>query len=276
MQHINIYGIIGQPLGHSLSPSLHNWAFEQCGHQGIFNAWPLKQEQLSDFVTAMRTLRIGGACVTIPYKEKIIPLLDGISKRAQSIGAVNTIFWKDDALWGENTDVDGFKFPLTHGKNSFALQSALVLGAGGAARAVIVGLKELAVEHIYVSNHNIEKASTLAKEFEIKTVPWEDRMSCHAQSIVNTTPLGMHGSNEHLNPYDFTMQKSTSNGHCLAYDLVYNPLQTVFLRQALQMGFKVQDGLDMFVGQALSQMKLWYGSSTEASQTRDFITKNYL
>ncbi len=269
MQHTNIYGIIGSPLGHSLSPRLHNWAFKQLDYAGTFTAWPLEKSQLANFIIAMRTLHISGACVTIPHKESIIPFLDEISPRAKSVGAVNTLYWQGDKLCGENTDVHGFKLPLLKYKLP---QSALILGAGGAARAVIMGLKELGVTQIRISNRNAEKASNLAQIFCIDTVPWDEREQVQANWIINTTPLGMQGSYEELSPYDFSTMGQIAKD-TIAYDLVYNPLQTKFLREAKQAGLIAQDGLDMFVGQALRQMQLWTGKCTDLTNTREFLIK---
>ncbi len=268
MQDMKIYGIIGQPLGHSLSPSLHNWAFAKLGYAGIFKAWPIEKSQLADFIVAMRTLNIGGACVTIPYKECIMPFLDEISPRAKSIGAVNTLYWQGHKLCGENTDVDGFMLPLLVRK---APRSALILGAGGAARAVIMGLKELGIKQIFISNRNSVKAEALAQEFDIESVAWSDRLQCHTELIINTTPLGMKGSFEELSPYSFEHLSEQDMKHMLAYDLVYNPLETRFLREAKQAGLNTQDGLDMFVGQALRQMQLWTEHSTDLVKTREFL-----
>ncbi len=268
MQHTEIFGIIGNPLGHSLSPRLHNWAFKQRKYAAIFKAWSLEKSQLADFVVGMRTLKLAGACVTIPYKESIIPLLDEISPRAKSIGAVNTLYWQGDKLCGENTDVDGFKLPLLKRAKP---TSALILGAGGAARAVIVGLRELGIAQIRIANRNAEKAEALAQEFDIDTVSWHKREQNCASWIINTTPLGMHGSYAELSPYDFSLYNGQCQQDKLAYDLVYNPLQTKFLYDAKQAGLVVQDGLDMFVGQAIKQMQIWTNSSTDIDKTREFL-----
>ncbi len=273
MEQHALYGIIGHPLGHSRSPALHNWAFQALGHKGVFLSWPVEPEHLADFVHSVRLLRIQGVCVTIPHKEAIIPLLDEISPRAATIGAVNTLYWHEGKLCGENTDVDGFLLPL---KQHSIPESALILGAGGAARAVVAGLQSLGIERLFISNRDTKRAQLLAEnsEMECKTklehVDWDARADVDAHWIINTTPLGMHGVHADKSPYPATAFEKSSG---LAYDLVYNPLQTRFLREARAAGWRVQDGLDMFVGQALRQMQCWTGSSTDYAETRSFLAK---
>ncbi len=266
MLGMKLFGIIGKPLGHSLSPKLHNWAFAELRQHAFFEAWPIDSAHLEDFITAMHTLRIRGLCVTIPHKQAIIPFLDEVSPRAKSIGAVNTLYWQGDKLCGENTDVDGFKLPLMGRKKA---KKALVFGAGGAARAVIVGLQELGVDEIYISNRDNEKATKLAHEFAVQNLEWEAWDGLEAEWLINTTPLGMKGAYEGQSPYVF------KEGHkdILAYDIVYNPLKTKFLHDAEIAGCSIQDGLDMFVGQALSQMQLWMGKAVEPDSAREFLLK---
>ncbi len=266
MQSTELYGIVGNPLGHSLSPYLHNWAFSVLQHAGIFNAWPIEATQLQSFISAMRTLRICGCCVTIPYKESIIEFLDQISPRAKSIGAVNTLYWQGDMLCGENTDVDGFKLPLLKRAKP---KMALVLGTGGAARAVLMGLKELGVAEIYVSGRSEQKTLSLTHDFDVQAVAWAERENLDAEWVINTTPLGMQGEYQEQSPYNF----GPKSQDYLAYDLVYNPLKTRFLHEAGLAGYSTQDGLDMFVGQALSQMQLWMGKCVDAHAAREILLK---
>ena len=138
-----LYAIIGHPLGHTMSPALHNSGFSMYNLASVYMAFPTPPEKLSNFMTAFRTLPIHGASVTIPHKETVIEYLDEITPRAKTVGAVNTLFWQEDKLVGDNTDVLGFMAPLIGMESKF--KRALVLGAGGAAKAVLAGLKELGV-----------------------------------------------------------------------------------------------------------------------------------
>ena len=135
-----LYGVIGDPIAHSLSPTLHNAAFQAWGIPSVLMPWHIAPDHLGDFVRAVRTLPIAGCCVTIPHKSAIIPLLDRITPLAESVGAVNTLYWDGPELVGHNTDVEGFLFPLWQRP---VMPRVLILGAGGAARAVLGGLYQL-------------------------------------------------------------------------------------------------------------------------------------
>lgn len=274
----HLYGIIGYPLGHSLSPLLHSWGFARTGWPGAYFAWPVPPADTADFIRAARLLPVHGASVTIPHKESVLPLLDSVSPRAARMGAVNTLFWRDGALCGENTDVHGFMAPLRARMTSACgdaakraiFESALVLGAGGAARAVIAGLQELGVPRIHIANRHPGKAEILARHFGVETLPWEERAALGAQCVVNTTPLGMHGAHAEDSP--FPVAGFTGDG--LAYDLVYNPLHTRFLRDARAAGWAVQDGLDMFAAQGVEQFRIWTGRALPVRDAREMLLQH--
>lgn len=261
-----LYGIIGHPLGHTLSPVVHNWAFEARGDARVYMAWPTPPEKLESFVTAARTLPIRGVSVTIPHKVDIIPFLDGISDRSRKVGAVNTLLWIGDKLVGENTDVTGFLHPIVHGPGRGAtIDTAIVLGSGGAARAAIAGLQEIGVANILIANRTATKAESLAESFRIKTIPWDERTDAKPDLIVNTTPLGMQGTFQDKTPWP---SDAFPKG-AIAYDMVYNPLPTRFLAEAEAAGCAVIDGMRMFVAQAVDQSRLWTGLEFPMDQARE-------
>ena len=216
-------------------------------------------------VERIRNEPIRGVSVTIPHKTALIPYLDCITDLAHAIGAVNTMYWRDGKLCGENTDISGFAKPLeVRGVNS---GSGLVLGAGGAALAVIVGLQKLGVHPIYISNRTDEKAEELAKRFGIECIPWGERGQCRTRLLVNTTPIGMSGKFEGLSPwnkYDFEKGQ-------LAYDIVYNPGETRFLKEARELGVEVIMGVEMFLYQALEQFRIWTGKDLPVDETRALL-----
>ncbi len=274
MQQNKIYGIIGEPLGHSLSALLHNTTFQSLKHKGTFVLWPLAKENIAQFVQSVRLLKISGVCVTIPHKQEVLKYLDYISPLAKSVGAVNTLYWDDNALCGDNTDVSGFLQPLLTKK---VPNRALVLGAGGAARAIIVALKTLrsqGMNKIFLSSRTKEKAQSLCDEFQCIFVPWEERANIKATWIINTTPLGMKGEFIEQSPYHTKMFKQNIVKDCLAYDIVYNPLQTRFLHEAQLSGWQIQDGLDMFIGQAIEQQKLWLNQANEHAKLRILLEEH--
>ena len=266
---MKLYGITGYPLGHSLSPVLHNWALSQAGIAGAYLAWPLQAGQISDFVGAVRTLHIQGVAVTIPHKETIMPFLDSLTARARAPGAVNTLYWDEGRLWGDNTDVDGFVAPL----RGRAFSSALVLGAGGAARAALAGLRELGLSDIAVCNHNAERGRKLAEAFGVCCADWEDRAGYDADLVVNATPLGMRGAYEGQNPLPPEAFARRQAGSRIAYDLIYTPLTTRFLAEAQAAGWQTQDGLAMFIAQAQAQFRLWTGREFSETDARALLLR---
>ena len=251
-----LYGIIGHPLGHSLSPLLFTTLFAATARPAAYFRWDVSPEQVDDFMRAVRVLHIRGASVTIPHKEAVLPFLDAVSERARRAGAVNTLYWEGERLCGDNTDIGGFLAPLEKRQP----RRALVLGNGGAARAVLAGLLERGVE-CFVAGRSRHKAEALARDFGASVLPWEECAHAawpDADLLVNATPLGMQGAREGETPFP-SFPKTGNNGDRLAYDLVYRPRPTRFLREAAAAGWATQDGLAMFLAQALEQFRLWTG-----------------
>ncbi len=256
-----LYGIIGHPLGHTLSPLLHTWAFEAAEHAGAYLAWPIAPDRLADFMLALRTLPIAGVSVTIPHKERVMALIDEASPRAARIKAVNTLFWREGKVCGENTDIIGFLEPL----RGRSFRSALVLGAGGAARAVLAGLQERGLDSVSVSNRNEDRARVLAAEFNLTAVPWEERHRADAELLVNATSLGLAGAAQSETPWDASAFRRGQT----AYDLIYNPLHTRFLTEAKAAGCPIIDGVSMFAAQGAEQCRLWTGKAFDLSAARE-------
>ena len=245
-----LYGIIGHPLGHSLSPLIHNWGFQNSNIRAVYCRWPMPTEKLPEFIAALRTLPIHGVSVTIPHKRRILPYLDALTDDALHAGAVNTLFWHGEELWGDNTDVQGFLEPLAVTQNH--IRSALVLGVGGASRAVVWGLKRIGVEQVTVCGRSQEGTDTLAREAGCEKLSWEKRGQWSGDLLVNATPLGMSGKFQEMSPWPGEMSSIR-----VAYDLVYNPQQTIFIRQAIEGGIPAIGGLEMFIAQAQGQFRLW-------------------
>jgi shikimate dehydrogenase len=262
-----LFGIIGHPLAQTLSPLLHNWGFKRLGVKAAFMAFPTPPERLEEFMRAVRALPVSGVSVTIPHKEAVVRYLDGVSESAKRTGAVNTLVWEDGRLVGRNTDVAGFLAPLRERETT--LESALVLGAGGAARAVLAGLQELGVLDVTLSNRDRARADNLAGEFHAAVADWERREDVRASLVVNATPLGMKGKAEDDSP----MSPGYWRAGQTAYDLVYNPRETLFLRQARAAGADAIDGLAMFAGQGAAQFKLWTGLELPANEASALLAR---
>lgn len=253
----SIYGIIGYPLGQTLSPLIHTTSFKQQDIPAVLVAWPTPPSEVESFIKSVRLLNIRGCCVTIPHKQAVIPFLDEVTDRVKKVGAANLIYWDGDKLCGDNTDVKGFMEPLEREPLPAEYKKVLLLGAGGAARAAVVGLQALGYTDITVTDIVADLPMTLAKEFNLKTVSWDERHLVEAQIVVNSTPLGMLGKFEDQTPYNFEWFK----GKGVAYDIVYTPYYTKFRVDAEKAGWKSISGRDMFIGQANEQYRIWTGNN---------------
>lgn len=252
----NIYGIIGYPLGQTLSPLIHTTSFKEQNIPAVLVAWPTPPDEVENFVKSVRLLNIRGCCVTIPHKQTVIPFLDKVTDRVKKVGAANLIYWENDKLCGDNTDVKGFMDPLEKNPLPKEYQKVLLLGAGGAARAAVVGLQLLGYTDITVTDIAESLPKKLAAEFDLKTVEWGNRSDVEAHIIVNSTPLGMLGKYEGETPYNLEWFK----GKGVAYDIVYTPYYTKFRLDAEKAGWISISGRDMFIGQANAQYKIWTGN----------------
>lgn len=261
-QPAKLFAVTGWPLSQSLSPLIHNSGFQALGLSAVYMAFPVQPGDLPDFVRSVRLLPLHGVSVTIPHKETVIPLLDGITDRARQVGAVNTLFWEGQRLLGDNTDIAGFLAPLEAMRMDFAAQTALVLGAGGAARAVVGGLALMGCRNIHIATPSNKSHLPLVQQFGAQPVNWADRHSIAATLVVNTTPLGMHGAHENETPWDFALGNLPSGA--VAYDIVYNPLETRFLAEARAHGHVCVTGRDMFFAQGNAQFSLWTGQALPA------------
>ncbi len=250
-----MYGIIGFPLNHTFSPRLHTAAFRDLGISAALSPWPVPPEKLPVFMEAFRLLDIQGACVTIPHKQTVIPYLDALTDRARSLGAVNLIYRQEGRICGDNTDLPGFLVSLKD-QPPAAGSRALLLGAGGVARAVAVGLLSLGFADITVTSPTAERSAALARAFDLKVVPWERREEAPADLVVNATPLGQQGGHEGETGYRAEWFAGRPG---LAYDVVYTPAETRFLRDARAAGWRTVGGMDMFLGQAEAQFFIWTG-----------------
>ncbi|MDF7667017.1 shikimate dehydrogenase [Orbaceae bacterium ESL0727] len=251
----SIYGIIGYPLGHSMSPLIHTMSFQDYNIPAVLVPFPMPSEDIPTLFKSIRLLNIRGLCVTIPHKQTIIPYLDEVTDRVKKAGAANLIYWDGDKLCGDNTDIIGFMEPLRHKNLSADYKKVLLLGAGGAARAAVVGLHDLGYTDITVTDIVDALPNALAAEFNLKVVPWDKRNEVEAQIIVNATPLGMQGKFETETAYE----QSWFKGKGVAYDIVYTPYHTCFRNAAEKAGWESISGRDMFIGQANAQFKIWTG-----------------
>ena len=260
-----LYGIIGSPLGHSLSPLLHNWGFRRFGIEAEYQAWPTTPEELEAFMVRFRETPLAGLSVTIPHKTAVMGSVDVVTELGLAVGAVNTLFWRGGVVWGENTDVEGFCRPLV--MREIVPKRALVLGSGGAARAAVVGVTRLGAGCVGVACRTEAHAAVLAREFNLLQVPWAERGAFGADLLVNATPLGMTGRFEGLSPYP----RESLSPAITVFDLVYTPYRTRFAADALAAGCLVVPGMEMFLYQAIEQFRLWTGRVLPEEELRPVL-----
>ncbi len=252
-----VFGVIGNPIGHSRSPLIHNAILKALGRNGVY--LPFEVDSAADFVRefvrpATRKIdwRLRGLSVTIPHKLAITTYLDSIDPTAQRIGAVNTVVIEGERLLGHNTDVIGAMKPLVELIDIKGARAA-VIGAGGSARAICYGLGERGA-HATVYARDPQKAKRLADEFKTRAGTI-DGFDGQADLVVNCTPIGMAGHSEGQSP----LRPEQLRGVKIVYDLIYNPDDTVLLRDARAAGCRTLAGLAMLVGQAAEQFRLWTG-----------------
>ncbi|HLF83160.1 MAG TPA: shikimate dehydrogenase [Blastocatellia bacterium] len=264
----SIAGIIGSTIAHSASPAMHNRAFSELGLDFVY--LPLEVADLAGFVdrfvrSATRELdwNLRGLSVTIPHKSAVIPLLDEVNENASNVGAVNTVVVDQGRLIGYNTDVQGAMEPL---ERVCALrgESCGVIGAGGAARAVIYGLLERGAR-VKVFARNRQVAHSISESFGVAVSPLESLASSDVRVVINTTPVGMRGHSEGSSPVPI----EALQGPRIVYDLVYNPLETQLLIDARAAGCRTISGLEMLIAQAVLQFELWTGRKAPIDAMRN-------
>lgn len=251
-------GILGWPLDHTLSPTIHNAAFRSLGLDWVYLSWPVRPEGLGAAVGGLRALGAQGANVTMPHKESVIELLDDVSGDARRIGAVNTIQRVSDSLVGHNTDVDGFReFLLADAGVDAAGKKALVLGAGGAARAVVCALDDLGAKDILIAARREQRGReivSLAQHQHAEVVSWDgiEDIAAQVDIVVNATPLGRAGER--------VLERPRWSAGQVVCDLVYNPPVTPLMEAARAGGAEAWGGLGMLIHQAAMSFRIWTGN----------------
>lgn len=279
-----LLGVIGNPIGHSLSPVMHNAALNEMGSDFVYVAFPIDESVLSTAVAGFRAIGVQGFSVTIPHKQSIMAELVHISKLAAAVGAVNTV-WKTAQGWyGTNTDVEGFVSPLREMNRDWSEENAIILGNGGAARAVVVGCAELGFRSIQVIGRNSNKLQdfltsfnnfeSVASKLTVNTWDALDSAIENADLIVNSTPIGM-APNTNASPLTTIQSQKIKNG-AIAYDLIYTPNPTEFLKQAQVQGAIAIDGLEMLVQQGAAALKIWTGNSEVPVTTMRLALQRHL
>jgi shikimate dehydrogenase len=250
--------VTGHPIAHSRSPKIHGYWLQHYGIDGSYEAIDVPPENFSEFLADLSAQGFRGGNVTIPHKEAAFALVERRDDAAEEIGAVNTLWFEDGILYGGNTDAHGFAANLDEYAPGWAQAGpAVVLGAGGAARAVIHALKKRGVKDIRIVNRTLSRAQELAHRFgagvSAHGTDATDELLADTGLLINTTALGMHG-NEGL-----AADPARLPGHAIVTDIVYVPLETPRLAAARQRGLKTVDGLGMLLHQAVPGFEHWFG-----------------
>jgi 3-dehydroquinate dehydratase / shikimate dehydrogenase len=245
-----VYGVVGDPIAHSLSPAIMNAAFRRENVNAVYLA--LHARTLKDLLTCVKEVPIHGISVTMPYKEAIVPHLDNTDSHTTKVGACNTVVRAQDGkLYGFNTDTAGVVRPLERRLSTIEGARILVIGAGGAARAAVFGLKERGAE-VYILNRSAAHAKKLAHQARARIMKRQDLKKMAFDVIINATPVGMGNSRE------TPLQDNEINARYV-FDMVYDPSETRLLKLAKERGAQVIPGIEMFVHQAARQFEIWTG-----------------
>ncbi len=266
--HTALVGLLGDPVRHSLSPAMHNAALAELNLDWIYLALPAPAQELAAVLQGLAAVGCRGLNVTIPHKQAVAPLCRRLTPLAQRLGAVNTLVPLAEGGWlGHNTDVEGFCAPLRQQPRDWTSASAVVLGCGGSARAVVAGLAELGLARIQVVARRVESAAAFAGDCQawapmVEAQPWEaiDGLLTESALVVNTTPVGMHSSSDaeaasRCPLSDSQLDRLTAGSS--VYDLIYTPRPTRLLQEAARRSCHGIDGLEMLVQQGAASLRLW-------------------
>jgi 3-dehydroquinate dehydratase/shikimate dehydrogenase len=268
-----VYGVIADPVGHSMSPIIHNAAFSAMGMNRVYVPLRVPSDYLEQFIREAPELGIRGLSVTIPHKENVMALLTKIESGARKIGAVNTVVFDGDDVIGYNTDLHGAMLSLADAADEapdskwLDGKRVLILGAGGVARAIAMGVVDRGAKP-QITSRTYERSMGLASEIKCEAIRWEERHQVGPDVLVNCTPVGMHPE---VNETPF--EASGMNRRMLVFDTIYNPEQTLLLKTARESGCKTVSGVEMFVKQAELQFKFFTDEEAPSDLMRDTLRK---
>jgi 3-dehydroquinate dehydratase/shikimate dehydrogenase len=274
-QSTKIYGVVADPVGHSLSPVVHNAALAAAGIDAVYVPFRVPAEQIDEFLANAGRWPLAGLSVTIPHKEAVLKHCAMQDPLVKSIGATNTLSFGAGGISAANTDataaVESLEAALADQEQQpgagFGVKTALVLGAGGAARAVSFGLRQKGVE-VTVASRTLERAKKIATEVGCKAIDWDARYRLPYDCVINATPVGMH-PNVDETPFD----KEHLRSYMVVFDTVYNPENTLLVKQAREIGCRIVTGVEMFVRQAAIQFRIWHGVEPRHEVMREALKR---
>ena len=256
---VKTYAVIGDPIDHSLSPNIHNAAFKELGLDCTYIAYRIPKGELAAGIEALKKIQISGFNVTIPHKVEMMKFLDNVNEDCSVIGATNTVSNENDKLVGYNTDMDGFLDPLKRKNLNLKNSNVLLIGAGGAARAITAGFAKEKTKKITIANRTLQNANVLTQfahkigiDANAITLEQVGDSASDYDIIVNATSIG-------LNNESSPISTKTINEKSIVYDIVYKPINTDLIKQSKKNGATVVYGYEMLLGQAALAFKIWHG-----------------
>ena len=245
------YLVVGNPINHSLSPEIHNYWFRENDINAHYEKKLISKEEIPKIISQMRENKINGINITVPFKSDFVSYIDELSNEAKQTNSVNTIYNKDGKLVGHNTDIAGFELAIRHCKYNVNKKKILIIGAGGVVPSIIIALKKMGAEKIFLKNRSLEKKEKLKKFYpEIDLIDWEQVVN--ADMIINATSVGLNN----IEKLDLDI-KSFGEGKFF-YDVIYNPKETKFLTEAKSFGNTIENGKMMFIYQAHQAFSVWH------------------
>ncbi|MDF2532816.1 MAG: aroE [Clostridia bacterium] len=263
---MKVFGLMGESLSHSLSPMIHKYVYDMLHLEATYSLYQVQPAMLEAAVHGIRALDLRGVNVTIPYKVKVMEFLDDISIEAKKIGAVNTILNDGNTLTGYNTDYFGFGRMLDKYNINPVGKTAVILGSGGAAKSVTSYLLDKGVSELYIVSREPNRVTTSSK---CKLITYEhlDRIN-HGDLLINCTPIGMFPN---LDAAPISKHHTTKFEAVI--DLIYNPLNTLLMNQAIEMQIPAYNGLYMLVSQAIASIEIWYGITIDKAIVHEVYNK---
>jgi len=251
--------VIGNPIEHSLSPLLHNYWIKKNSIDAIYDKQKLNEDELEQYILQIKEKKISGINVTVPFKKAIIPFLDELSTEAKSTQSVNTIYLRNNKVVGHNTDIFGFEMSIQKSKYNLKDKVVLILGAGGVVPSIIFALNKMKISKIKISNRTKDKAENLKTIFKnIEIIEWGE--APNFDMIINATSLGLKKEDK------INLDFSSISKNKFFYDVIYNPIETNFLKIGKSLGNITLNGKLMFIYQALSAFNIWHGLEPDVDE----------
>ncbi|WP_291653997.1 shikimate dehydrogenase [Clostridium sp.] len=263
---MEFYGLLGERLSHSLSPEIHSEILKSINKDGAYKLFEIEKERLEDFAEALKLLKIKGANVTIPYKKDIMNYIDIISEEAEKIGAINTIHLENGKLYGYNTDYYGFGYMLKVNNINIKGKSAIILGNGGACRAVVHYLLDNKISDIKIVSRKPNKGEFNLQNVDVIT--YEELKDISGDILINSTPVGMY-PNINMSPVTEDIIRNFN----VLVDLIYNPMETKFINIGNSLSKKTTSGLYMLIGQAAKSQEIWNSVSISEEIIKEIYQK---